>query len=900
MSSMGVIMEQLTTIGNKKIIITNQVAETNKFLRQVVKDKSKSLFDFEVKSLSEIAQEVYFAYNSLYAPEIRKTVVSGNIQAVRLMAVLKEGNYTFLSEKSKDISSAKEILRILNEIRMNEPSEFYLSSNETRISELRKIQSAYEKSLEGNNELDLSMLYSSATDCLSKIDNLEILMPAYIGATYIDMWYENMTGVERTFLEVFLGKQNAVMEKMSSEGTNAENQSYTFIKSYGVFNEVNFVKDEILSKNMPLGQVAIVYPTPDYEMALMAILGNAGISYSFAKGFSAKSTSYVQLMISLLEFAKGDYDCRGLDTVVDNSALIIKDKRKQYRSFVRNRVGWKRERYVDFFNSYEKKEEDTFIEFMEKVIDCFDETKSCDQIFHCLVKIANEYTDTRDIYRASLKDSFRLQEKVFSLAASESFAESLKLIGDYLDTLSCAISERPDMVSLLPFGGEEMIDRDNLFVLGLSNENIARTLVESPVLCDDDLGKCTVNKARLAMEANKRRIDAFERMLQSSSAKNIYFGYSYYDTVALLDCSASLLYLDKLDMVGLTKNDIKTVTYKLNINAKKLDVTSFSAIEIETDDENAKFKKEVETPWNFSASSLQELLSCPLEYYYAHILHIPVVEHMDRMPDKWLPANKRGDIFHHTMENYINEAVIEKGSIIFDENIFNKYFDEEVIKARVENPVPSETVFEDERDEAREVAVKFITKLLEELSSSNKKIIGCEVSFADVPYKDRNFDIVFRGAVDRLDGEVDVSGVLQLDIVDYKTGRASRKKEEIKAGVQIQHYVYAIAMLDWAAKNKSQLESYFGKTIKNVAIRSVKYVFPYDVEEDEVDATEYVLENQCKLTDGIADVLLLTIGMLQQGKEQEMLAFAQAVASGKKEADKAFCQYCQYTNVCRG
>jgi len=895
---MGVQMDQLISISNKKILITNQVAETNKYLRHLVKDKSKSLYDFEVKSLSEIAKEVFFAFNSLYSPDTRKKVVNSSIQAVRLMSVLKNGNFDFLPDKSKDISSANEILRILNEIRMNNPSDYYLSSTDSRIVELRMVQEAYEKSLIDNNEMDTCMLYKAALESLGKVGNLEILMPSYIGAEYIDMWYGDMSSLEKSFIEAFIEKLGVKLQNLPVENQKETEPSYTFVRAYGVNNEVNYVKDKILDLNMPLGQVAIIYPTPEYELNLMAVLGSAGIPYSFSKGFLAKSTSYVQLMISLLDFAKGDFDCKVLDAVIDNTAFILDGKRKQYRRFVNKRIGWKRERYVDFLKDYEKKEEDTFIEFISKVISCFDESKSCNQIFHGLVSIVNEYTDTRDVYRACLKDAFASQEKVFSLAVTDSFSESLKLISDYLGTLRCTTSERPDMVSLLPFGREEMVDRENLFVLGLSNENIARTLVESPVLCDDDLVKCAGNKVNLAMEANKRRIEAFERMYRSSSASNIYLSYSYYDTVSLLDCSASLLYLGKLREAGLNDSDIETVTYKIDTTAKKIDISNLSSMTIPVDDDNP-YKRAVQIPWQFSASSLQELLKCPLEYYYAHILHIPVVEHLDRNPDRWLPANKRGDIFHHTLEKYIKEAIIDKRIMTFDEDIFNKYFEKEVKKARIENPVPSETVYEDERDEAREVSVKYITNLLGKLKDSRTKVIGCEVGFEDTSYNDQNFELIFGGSVDRLDGEIDDDGVLQLDIIDYKTGRAEHKREEINAGVQIQHYVYPMAMLDHVSQNKKEIEGYFKKSFHDVAIRTVKYVFPYDEEEPEIDVTSSVVDSDFRLTDGISGVLSLTIGMLQQNQEQTMLKFATAVATEKK-ADKDHCQYCKFTNICRG
>lgn len=896
-------MNKLLSSEKKKVIITNQVAEVNKYLRHIVKGENKGFYNFDVVTLSQIAKEVLLAYLSLYDYTHMSSIIEPGMQAVRMMRVLRNGNFTFISKKTADIHTSVEILRILNEIRMNDPSDFFYNTDDTRVSELRKILSEYEEQLVKNNELDDVMLFKAAIDCLAKLNNLDIIMPTMINAEFINMYYGKMTSLECRFVSDLmkkLGKNNeSIRDGFARSSVNASG-SVSFVKAYGVYNEAQFVKNQILESNCSLGQVTIIYPTPEYERNLMAILDEAGIAYTFPRGFEGSSTSYVQLMLNLIDFAKGDFDCRLLEQVVDNTAFVLKDKRKKYRSFVNARVGFKRSRYIDYINSYNKEsEDDDFVDFISLLVNCFDPVKSCSQIFDGLVKIVNEYTDTRDIYKICLKQEFKGESRILSMVISDSFEESLDIISDYLTKLKCKTSERPDAVSILPFGRDTFIDREHLFIMGLSNENIAGTMVESPVLCDEDLIKCASSEVKIQMEANKRKLEAFERMYQNMAAKTITYSYSYYDTVSLLSCSPALIYLEKLEQAGLQKSDIKTVKYDIDTSARALNPTSIDGIVIDAEENDKSYKKEVQIPWSFSASSLQELLKCPMEYYYAHILHVPAIEHVNRNADAWLAPHKKGDIFHHTMERYVNEAVIEKGSLTFENDIFEKIFEEEINNAIKENPVHSQVNFEEEREEARAVLQKYIDCLLYELSSNGKKVIGCEVGFADVPYKDSNFELVFRGSVDRMDGHVDENGTLILDIIDYKTGTSKHKKEEIDTGVQIQHYVYPIAMLDWSNKNKSELEKRFETKINAVEIGSVKYHFPYDEDNGEIDVTEEIEKTNARLPRGITDILTVIIGLAQQGKEDEALSFAATASAGVKSDDKDHCKYCNYTKVCR-
>lgn len=896
-------MDSLLNCDSKKIIITNNVAETNKYLRNTVKNEAAVFYNFDVVSLLQIAKELFFAYGAMYSPGKRWYVVKPGVAQVRMLMALKKVSYRLFSEKSKDLGSVTEILRVLNEIRMNAPSDYFFNSEDIRISELRRMLSDYEKALTDNNELDEVMLYGECLKILNNINNLDILLPLYTHADFVNMYYGRMSFLEKQFLEALLTKLGKNPEDIKTDiflSNNKTASTALFMKAYGVFNEVDSVKRQIVEKGYKLGQVAIIYPSPEYERCLMAVLDEAGITYTFPKGFSANSTLYIQLMISLIEFAKADFDARLLEAVIDNTDFILKEKRKKYRRFIDERVGFRRERYADFIDRYQKKsEDDDFTDFINAVITCFDPEKSCGQIFSELVKLVNLYTDNQNLFRMYLKEDLQDEIKTLSLLDSKNFEESLDIILDYLKNLRCKMPEYPGAVSLLPFGKEIVIDREYLYVLGLSNENIAGTLVESPVLCDDELVKCTGAKVNLQMEANKRKREAFERTLKNNASREIIYSYSYYDTVSLLTCSPSLLYLDKLEEAGMTEKEVKAAKYRIDVSARTIDVTSINAINKDVSSEEIYTKREVQCPWSFSASSLQEMLKCPLEYYYAHILHVPSVEHIDRVADRWLPAHKKGNVFHHTLENYVNEAIITNKNHDFDEAVFNKCFDGEIRNAVKENPVPSQVIFEEEKEEAKAVILRYIRALLNELNDSDKQIIGCEVDFADVIYKDSNFELSFRGSVDRLDGQVDENGVLQLDIIDYKTGTSSHKKAEIDAGVQIQHYVYPIAMLDWAVKNKTALEKQFNVKINDVNIRNVKYVFPYDEEIGEIDVTEDVKATDFKLPQGITDILTILVGLPQQGQKEKALSFATEASMYSKENNREFCTYCKYTKVCR-
>ena len=127
-------------------------------------------------------------------------------------------------------------------------------------------------------------------------------------------------------------------------------------------------------------------------------------------------------------------------------------------------------------------------------------------------------------------------------------------------------------------------------------------------------------------------------------------------------------------------------------------------------------------------------------------------------------------------------------------------------------------------------------------------MIGCEIDFGRGYLNPDGDPLIYQGScdgetysmpidgsIDRLDGYMD-GNILKLRIVDYKTGRLESKREEVSLGIQIQHYMYAMAAIDYlkSDKGKDRLNQIFGSVPSEYEFESICYAFPYEAEPEKV------------------------------------------------------------------
>lgn len=928
------LLREFLSSDNNKIIITDTVSNVNKLVRDTNKKTGNSISQYYPLPISRIANELIGAYNAIANPsKVRGIAEQGMLDMIMAM-MLKQGEYTFLPTESKGMPISKEILSIINQIRMNNVTPEYVSSTDIKITELKQIITDYEAKLDETGYYDYCTLLREAVAILKKLssedntkDKTLYLLPLFKGAVAGTFLTNDLSALEGEFIELLKSCTGLKIEAISP---NEEDCKLSFIRSYGEANEVKKVLDEIVDKNIPFGDVAIMYPSALYEGHLSSQCGSRGINYAFTKGIPALNTDIIQLLISMIDFAESDYSYELIEDIIKNSIFRLSKARRSFRSINDYGIGWKLDRYEAFFKTYDalpdtdrhkSEENDAFTGFLKKLIGIFKNT-TCSGIYLEMLNVAFEYTYDGDDYRILLSDTLKNQVKVYKTFDTEigtNLSDNLSTIRDFLESLRLSDTESSDSISIIPYGRYYWVDRSNLYVLGMSSENVEKTPTESPVLSDEELRTYITGNIDYALLRNAKRRKAFMSTLKSG-VSNVTMSYSSYDSVSLLTNSPSILLLDMLEVSGMELKDIPTVSFDVINDAVEVDTNEYTDYYKQDDITLTAYKHKVP---EMSSTSLQSLLSCPLAYYYKKIRHIPDVEFKDRDASGWLLPFQKGNLVHHTLDRYVCDAIIDenfvkKNTTSINTQLVDTIFADEVEMLKAEQPYPSIDIVEDEADECYQVIIAFITALHEELNNSpeKKQIINSEIHFEGYDYAggqildiDGNtnnctYHLLLNGSVDRMDGYIDSDNNLILEIYDYKTGSIDRKQKEIVEGKQVQHFIYAIAMLDWADKHRAELERIFGTTIKNIKIGKVAYIFPF-LDGDAIDVTDTVADlKKITLPVGADNMLMLTEGRLQNGVSIKdvvsmMTDMANDYIMEAIENKDDHCKYCNYRNICR-
>ncbi|MCR5025464.1 MAG: PD-(D/E)XK nuclease family protein [Lachnospiraceae bacterium] len=929
----------------QKIILTDRVGNINKKFRIQNFSYNRDILNMEARSLKEMAFELITAYSAFFEDGKAYSFITPAMQEMILTVILKKGEYGFLPVESKGLRTAEEILSVMKQIRMNRTTQEFDGSTDSKVVEIKGIIRDYEERLKSKDELDEPLLFRKALDILNTLkqrqtggSQLAMLLP-YIGDSrfYLADDYE-LTELEKDFLKSLMklaGKDEP--ERMSKAG-DPENGGGTpdirFFKAYGSLNEISHIAGYITENRLQFGNTAIIYGSPSYENVIRAVLDRNGIPYTFPRGSHAATTDYISLYIDILDFAAEDFSYKELHKVINNPVFKLTGSKKLYRKVLREGIGWGYERYSDFIKRYNALTEgdelkntpgmDEFIQFMSGITGIFIEGRSCETLFRELMLFVKKYTPDGLLDKRRMNESLKAEARVLSLADSgNSMIDNIKLCRDFLEDMVFDEAEEPDRISVYPYGSREVIDREHLFIVGLSNENLSRPVPDSPVMTDKELQRYIKGKLSLSSLKNAERKENMEYTLDTMTSGDVSLSYSFYDTVKLMNNSPSLFWLEKLAKAGIKEKDVDSYGYEVfteDIRIEKKDYSEYwenrASVMAQAEENAEKPDGDREMP-GYSASSLQMLIHCPLSYYYRKVMRIPEISYQERKPHIWLELNQRGNLLHHTFQRYVEDAVMKRGLTGLDEDALKKYFEEEINDFKRIQPCNSKEIYMRETEECYNTAVLYLESLHRELNSEpGRKVLGCELEFKDVPYtggdmeEDRNYTytLLFNGSVDRLDGAVK-DGILELYIVDYKTGSFDSLSNKIKKDEQIQHYVYALAAFEYADKNRAELEKLFNAKINGTRIAAMKYVFPFEIENGsyELSASDKVNDAgdtaEVRLPGSVEILLREFEGNMQHGRREEALEAAEntardCLADEEDRNDLRMCSYCTYSDIC--
>lgn len=980
-----------------KCIITDRVRNANKQIR-LYNQTGKYACLVKVTTLKDVAKELVNAYAGMCEDGKIYEFLTGEQCAMILTSILHEDKekYLFLDKQSKSFSTSMEMNRFLSMIRMNHATNEFQASTDAKIVQIRELIREYEDYLQKNNLLDDALLYQKAIAVWDERNAEELirLLPWLKGIRVGVPEDYQRTILEEGFLRKITSAAGIQVQELELvEGRKEYGKK--FFEAYGMANEVHYVTKQIMENQMAFGDVMIVYASPKYENLLRAELEDKGIRYGFSKGMDASSLDYIEMLVSLLDFAEGDFTYEDLLEVIQNPSMNLPKAGKQFRDVLRKGIGWSKERYLSYFEDVhaepdndfaaeEKTEFAQYILFLENLINVFDDDCDCLGLYCRLMEFAKHYCKKRynGLYfdYAALDD---LKDVLRFAPTGLAMAEKIGICKEQLLRLRYKSGPSTDAVDILPYGGRDIFDRKHLFVLGLSAENVSSPLRESSIFTDAELKTYIEGFYPLAMERNKDKRRRFEQSLNTFQGNDAYFGYSSYDVDTLLEGTASLLYkelsqnaaegietsaetypvedsnvtFDKETFVKLWKEKMEKISKqekakKESSEEGKLSLGSKSGETADSDEEVAgsdedemqenpdleetkagddedqgdeqeevqqgNTEQDAQTDqqnadplkgyWRMSSSSLQDLLKCPLQFYYHVIEKAPKLEFISKDAAVWLDAAQRGNLVHFTLEKYINDNFSQTA---LNENALKMVYDGFIQEAEKWAPCPSKQVHDEIMQECYDACKGYLANMYNDLQKNGLKVIGCEIPFDEYVYPSKSFKIYFNGSVDRMDGKIDDNGVLQLRIVDYKTGKMENKLKEIKNECQIQHHIYALAMLEYVKQHHDELVRLFGgKEFKDAKIWSVEYHFPLDFDANGnanvLSAMEFLKEEKTDANGNIVKVerLLLpptverkvenTLGIFQKGNKAGMIMEAERLALAGAD-----CTYCSYCGICR-
>ncbi len=937
-------------INNKgtKCIITNRVSNGNSLIRKYNIYNRKDTKEVTCKSVRQIAEELFLAWTSFENGYKEVTFLNSSACVFILNTLLEKGKYSFIPKESLCIRTSEEILRALNQLRMNVLTEDFVNSREQKVLDLKSLWQAYEKELRMQEALDEPMLLAECLKILEQISEgrkypLSMYLPWVRDCSLGILEDFEPTAKESAFLDRLTALSGMQTDRLEMSAEREAKVSYQFFSAYGAVNEVRHVAQKIEEAKLSYGDVTVFYTAPEYEQYIKAVFGGRRIPCNFVSGQSLASVNVLRFMTSIIDFIKEDYLYESLSAAVDNPAMTFKalmnkdeeakgkkNPRSCYDYFLKKGIGWGKNRFFDCIFSVEQNEGECaeyqyFLQFLKDLLQIEEENISCGALYQNLLAFTRKYTHFGQWENQCVLPVLKEQQlSMDRMQRTEDFKETLQLVKDQLTGLTIKEGSEPYAVNIVRVQNVEVLERAYNFIIGMTAKQFNADMTESPVLSDAQLRRYIQEHTGhpiLAKDAAKRLHSNLNRTLRTLEEGTVIMGYSTFDTVELKEASPSGCYLDYLELSNGKIQRIGNQPFDIEQgNIKIFDEAILEKLKNNKKDEaDADNLKSEDVLVVMSPTALQTLVQCPLKYCYQSVLYLPAREFQKKEASCWLDTAKKGNLFHGVMEEYCNRMLQGREILTSeaDDQVFDEIYGQEIVKMKAVWPYVSEIVAVRETEENKKIAWKYVQNLQaqfwEEQQGERKwRVLGSELHFSDIIYKvkgekeeDAVFSIAFRGSIDRLDGYVDGQGKLKLRIVDYKTGDFKKKEREIQEEHQLQHYVYAMAALEYAEKEKASLESIFGAEITGVDIEHAQYVFPYETADKQVletcgEVKAYICGEERKLPKSVDAVLWKTIRYFQRGQkpylQQDLQKVEEVLGSALPGGDA--CQYCNYKKQC--
>jgi hypothetical protein len=232
-----------------------------------------------------------------------------------------------------------------------------------------------------------------------------------------------------------------------------------------------------------------------------------------------------------------------------------------------------------------------------------------------------------------------------------------------------------------------------------------------------------------------------------------------------------------------------------------------------------------------SASRLETLGRCPLEYFFAYVLGIEPPDEYLLDPSRWLEPTDRGSLLHAVFQRfYVRLREEDRRPILKDDwDTLQGILEDEIGRWAQRKPPPSREVFAREVDDLR-LSTRIFLQEEEEHCQGRRPLyfevaIGMETDAEGNPVDSPQPVVIelpggrtihTRGFIDRID-ELGDAGSARFGVCDYKTGSSYgyERNDPFRQGRRIQNLIYLI-----------QAQSRLEECHPGAKVESFQYFFP--------------------------------------------------------------------------
>lgn len=780
----------------------------------------------------------------------------------------KEGDFFFKKELI-DQNTAKEVYKVLMELKTNKIETF------PKEKDLDIIYKRYSQKLRQLNALDYP-------DLIMKV--IEIFQTTRFKTKIIGI-AENIEfhNLERDLFNAL--SENTIKIKMPVKQLSNSPKEYffkenkdhvdldkniCFFNEYGMRNEIRYVIDDILEKQIPLDEVVIAYTDKKYVEEINLEFINAGLGISFSDGLDILSSTTYRFINTIFNFAKNYYSISEVRSLFFDDCLNIHDmqERSLYDELVKSGVFYGRENYkkLNFINpnlddsSRIKREwlrdffKDILFALPEEDLVLKEYIIRLSALIKKYVKVPNSLNE-KSYDKVSMQSILQTLNKLEDIPLKVSTNEYFDMVISYIEEINIKRQGAfPGKAFACKYTIAGYSGRKHLYLIGLDSNSLDSKIVESPILLDKIRKDISLN---LSYSSEGYRYKKYKiREAITADFETVSIGYSNFDMV---------------DVKGRTPSNIYT----------ELQEECEGEIIFIAEDKTLMGKDLVH-----SGTSLETLGQCSRKLYLKQKLSLRESEDIEIDLDRWLDPMIKGSLIHSVLNIYFD---MPKSKRV--EDILLDILEKSIVELEKNNPYILREVYNREKEEI----TSYCRDIVNREKDSDYEVFINELSFG-IDKTNREFGplnaqliqiadlkLNIRGAIDRVD--IDREG-RRFRIVDYKTGskkgfedrlrnttgRGANAVYDYTQSQKFQFYIYKIALENIISK----LDRF-----KDFTVESFCYEFKDTTLE--LNFTDELLTEIESRIKSILDIDILL--------NDKMIIY--------DESDPLTCRYCEFQNICR-